>query len=535
MKEAFTQQGYIGPIKLFDQREIRRYYKNLVRATRCEAPLDWQKGWAVKSAAFFALASHPKVLALVTELLGDDVLLWGSRLIHKSPGEKHDWHSDLESSDPSGKTVSVWLALKDCSKESSLTVVPGSHRFGETVQQQSASRADQSAAVDPETVLTWARDRKSDSGIVTAETQVGEAILFDGRLWHGSNNTTNLTRSAVLLQYATPDTAIRIPASFSWPYRNLASPLPPCVMISGQDQHQINRTVRPPSTVDIARGPRLTTRAHELTLPFSPGEKSWLPVPVFGGSTAGQRSLTCHVSALRAGQSPHLPHRHEEEEILMVLHGEADVILPDLAEGQQRKRLAKGDCVYYPAQFTHTIEGVSENPVNYLMLKWQSASSCSAEPSGFRQWSIWQDVVVPTQPTIQFDIVLSASTRWLHKLQCHTTTMPAGVGYDAHTDSYDVVMIVLQGQLESIGHSLAPYGVYFYAAGEQHGAHNPGPEAVYYVVFELHTLPGEPIRSKHEKTVAQKLTDPRHWLKFFNYRINRLLAKLTHWLTRRKG
>ena len=70
----------------------------------------------------------------------------------------------------------------------------------------------------------------------------------------------------------------------------------------------------------------------------------------------------------------------------MVLHGEADVILPDLKGGKQRQRLKKGDCVYYPAQFAHTIEGVSSEPVNYLMLKWLADPSGVKEPLGFQRF-----------------------------------------------------------------------------------------------------------------------------------------------------
>ena len=224
MNDRFSQQGYVGPVQLFDQRETRSHYKSLLQATRVDTPLDWQKGWAASSATFFVLASHPKIRSLVTELLGNDVLLWSARLIHKRPGEIHDWHSDLESSDASAKTVSVWLALNDCSKDSSLSVIPGSHCFGQTLQQNRAGQTAVAGIADAQNVLTWARERQADSEIVIAETINGEAILFDGRLWHASNNSTNLTRSAVLLQYATPDTKIRIPASFDWPYQNLANP-----------------------------------------------------------------------------------------------------------------------------------------------------------------------------------------------------------------------------------------------------------------------------------------------------------------------
>ena len=65
----------------------------------------------------------------------------------------------------------------------------------------------------------------------------------------------------------------------------------------------------------------------------------------------------------------------------MVLSGQADLILPTL-EGQvgnDRIRVGPGQFVYYPAGFAHTLEAVSDAPVNYLMLKWHTTSRVREE------------------------------------------------------------------------------------------------------------------------------------------------------------
>ena len=510
MIEKFDEQGYLTRLHIMDRVEAHRHLGDLLQATQ-GAPLDWPKGWAATSRPFYTLGCHPAIVSRVTRILGDDVLLWGAKLIHMAPGARHDWHSDLESSSPTGKTVSVWLALKDCFPESSLHVIPGSHKFGKTLQQVRAEGAVDRESADTDGVLRLAQEYDSSSNAVVAETHEGEALFFDGRLWHGSHNTADRTRSAVLLQYATPDTPIRIPKNHDWPYENLTCPLPPCVIISGRDHHQLNRIVPAPTAEGSKHSPSLTLQARDLALPISPGEKNWLPVPVFRGSTAGQHCLACHVSALIPGHSPHPPHRHEEEELLMVLHGEADIILPDLKGDKQRQRLRKGECVYYPAQFAHTIEGVSSEPVNYLMLKWLADPSGAEEPIGFQRWSFTKPDENAANSGIPYKILLGGPTRWLHKLQCHTTALASGVGYEAHTDGYDVVMIILEGTVESIGQSLSPHGVYFYAAGELHGAFNPGPGTAHYVVFEFHSLPSPRDNRRQKVPLIKKLTDPGRW------------------------
>ena len=58
------------------------------------------------------------------------------------------------------------------------------------------------------------------------------------------------------------------------------------------------------------------------------GEK-WRPYPLFSGQTRMHDDMACHYSLLSPGHSPHPPHTHVEEEILIVLKGEADILIAD--------------------------------------------------------------------------------------------------------------------------------------------------------------------------------------------------------------
>jgi hypothetical protein len=171
---------------------------------------------------------------------------------------------------------------------------------------------------------------------------------------------------------------------------------------------------------------------------------------------------------------------------LLVLSGEADVILPQLPPGQDRQRLTAGECVYYPAQFPHTIESAGSAPANYLMLKWVGDPTGNASPLPFLRHTFKPADYAPRERGFQTRPLFEGPTRWLHKLHCHTSTMAPGAGYEPHVDSYDVAIIILDGELESVGQTLTPLGVFFYAAGEPHGARNPGAGVARYVVFEFH-------------------------------------------------
>ena len=80
----------------------------------------------------------------------------------------------------------------------------------------------------------------------------------------------------------------------------------------------------------------------------------------------------------------------------------------------------------------------------------------------------------------------SRANELLAEAHCHASTLPAGEGYRPHIDHYDVAIVVLEGEVETLGERVGPHGVIFYAAGEPHGMRNPGQTVARYVVFEFH-------------------------------------------------
>jgi len=394
------------------------------------------------------------------------------------------WHTDIETSDPSSKTVTVWIGLEHTNSESSLTVVPYSHRYGKTLQEvRGASQED---------VEGWARSHNPKSSLTIPIMADGKALFFDGRLWHASHNLFHETRRSLLLQYATPDTKIRIPDYdyLEWPFKFLSEPTPPCLLVSGSDQMGVNHYVSPPESQREKIRMPLTSKLFSLHIPLPPAEnKFWQPHPIFRGSTPVVPDLSCHVSVLHEHQQPHPPHTHKEEEILLLLDGEIDVLLPDApVKEDQRLGLIPGQFVYYPAGFAHTLETVSEIPANYLMLKWHAASTTNETPLSFCHFSIFDALAIHAgRDGFAARRLFEGPTNCLHKLHCHTSTLTPGAGYGVHCDAHDIVIILLKGELETLEKRIKPHGVIFYRAGEPHGMFNPGEDIAQYVVFEFHS------------------------------------------------
>jgi quercetin dioxygenase-like cupin family protein len=434
------------------------------------------------------------LIQLLENLIGKDILLWGASLVIKPAGAIHPWHCDIESSSiDAGKTVSVWIGLENTSNESSLELIPYSHQFNKSVQQVGFERGVERAMRSTEEVLKWAQNCNSRCSVERAIAQNGSALFFHGKIWHGSHNRSNQPRTAILLQYATPDAKIRIPDSsqYDWPFRQLKLPKPPCILVTGDDGFGINRIIPgPPSSRIKTRLILSSSRIQQLTLPLPlPESVNWKPYYIFNGKTAEIDHITCHVSALRQGFTPHPPHTHKEEELLIVLDGTVDVILPEIVSqnGNDRHRLQKGQVVYYPAHFPHTLETTGNFPASYLMIKWYNQGPKKKETLPFILSTIF-DFEKPENPAnqIHYQTLFEGPTESLQKLHCHCTIIKPGASYAEHIDPYDVAIFVFEGTIETIGQRVEAGGVVFYPSGRPHGMSNPTKELAKYVVFEFH-------------------------------------------------
>ena len=94
---------------------------------------------------------------------------------------------------------------------------------------------------------------------------------------------------------------------------------------------------------------RLKSQVRPLAIPLAPDHKTgWKPYPMFSGPTAALSRLSCHASVLTSGKSPHPPHAHSDEEILLHLSGDINLIFPDeqSPDGLKRQALKSGEFVY---------------------------------------------------------------------------------------------------------------------------------------------------------------------------------------------
>lgn len=240
----------------------------------------------------------------------------------------------------------------------------------------------------------------------------------------------------------------------------------------------------------------------ELPL-FEDIEKGWKPYHLFRCTTKSVNLIKNHISVLSPGKTPHPPHVHKDEEILIMISGEADIIL---GENHERVRLKEGQLTYYPSYYRHTIENTSSRPATYLMYKWLNERK--RKQSKKLQQQIFQ---IDYQTDIdecskKFKKIFESPTEFLEKIQCHTTVLKPGGGYKPHTDNYDVAILVLEGEVKTVGEAVKPLSSIFYPCGQSHGMKNIGNTDAKYLVFEFHGKATRPTLFKLMRRFTSRIT-----------------------------
>src|SRR5579872_4654004 len=223
--DRFNREGYLKPLRVFDSREIaeiRSYFDDLLARTIAAGGNSYSISTAHLSyGRVYDLLTHPRLVAHIKDLLGDDVIGWGSHFFCKMPGDgkRVSWHQDASywPLTPS-KAVTAWLAIDDATVENAcMRYIPGTHLLGHLTY--SLSEDDDSNVLNQ--TVTGAEQLGQP---VDVELQAGEMSLHSDLLLHGSEaNQSNRRRCGLTLRYCPAD----VRAALGWNAKG--------VLVSGRD------------------------------------------------------------------------------------------------------------------------------------------------------------------------------------------------------------------------------------------------------------------------------------------------------------
>ncbi|MES1168688.1 MAG: cupin domain-containing protein [Oleiharenicola lentus] len=88
---------------------------------------------------------------------------------------------------------------------------------------------------------------------------------------------------------------------------------------------------------------------------------------VFDRPTATFANLECHITTIRAGEAPHPPHHHGDEEIILIKEGQLDVMI-----NGRTQQAGPGSIVFISSNDEHGWKNTGTTPATYYVLRLRS-------------------------------------------------------------------------------------------------------------------------------------------------------------------
>jgi len=88
---------------------------------------------------------------------------------------------------------------------------------------------------------------------------------------------------------------------------------------------------------------------------------------LFRSPTATLAELECHVTTLNPGLQSHPPHKHANEELVIIREGTVEV----LSNGEWKK-VGPGSVIFNASNQLHALKNVGTTPAVYHVINWRS-------------------------------------------------------------------------------------------------------------------------------------------------------------------
>lgn len=212
---AYNEHGYLKPFRVYNALEAdrnRAYFDYLLAEMRAQG--DGRDAYAIngyhtRCEGISAMARCPAILDLVEDLVGPNIIAWGTHFFCKMPGDPKavHWHQDASYWPLTpARTVTVWLAIDDADVENAcMHFLSGTHRRGHLEYR----------TPDTPGVLWQEITNVEQYGPPVAdELRAGEISLHADMLAHGSSpNTSARRRCGLTIRYCGPEV---VPVDAGW-------------------------------------------------------------------------------------------------------------------------------------------------------------------------------------------------------------------------------------------------------------------------------------------------------------------------------
>jgi quercetin dioxygenase-like cupin family protein len=95
----------------------------------------------------------------------------------------------------------------------------------------------------------------------------------------------------------------------------------------------------------------------------------------FQAPTATLDDLECHVTTLNPGEIPHQPHKHPDEELVIVKEGTLEVQTTG-----STKTAGPGSVIFQASNQMHGMRNIGKTQATYFVIRWKSPGTLKEVP-----------------------------------------------------------------------------------------------------------------------------------------------------------
>lgn len=201
---SYNENGYVKNIRVFSETQIaehRRYFDRLLEKQLRDGGDSYSLRRLTRHCPpVWDIVTNPAILDCVEDLIGPDIVAWGTQYFCKLPGDGKvvSWHQDASYWPLTpAHTVTVWLAVDDADRANGcMQVFPGTHMLGHL-------EFDMSGADENSVLPQKIKGIERLGSPVCFELKAGEISLHADMLIHGSEpNTSDRRRCGFTIRYA---------------------------------------------------------------------------------------------------------------------------------------------------------------------------------------------------------------------------------------------------------------------------------------------------------------------------------------------
>jgi quercetin dioxygenase-like cupin family protein len=209
--------------------------------------------------------------------------------------------------------------------------------------------------------------------------------------------------------------------------------------------------------------------------------------------TATLDRFECHLSTLNPGRPSHPPHRHPQEELIVLKEGTLEVFINGTTQ-----RVGPGSLFFFASYDLHAVRNVGDVPAKYSVFNFATPitkslpakpAAESAAPTQLHSSVFdWEKLAVEKTKTGERRSIVNSPTVTLANFESHVTTLNPGESpHPVHHHPDEEIVLIKEGSVEvtlkGTAQTIGPGSIVLFASNDEHTLKNVGTTpASYYII-----------------------------------------------------